>query len=239
MPYKSGISRRAFLKSAGVAGLVLSCAGSITISNADAQSSYHNHSEMNELFRGRMFFTDIVEFETLSNASERIFPKDSLGPGAIDLAVPYFIDNQLAAGYGYNAREYTLGPFFTGHATQGYQSPMIKRNIFKQGILAINRESNKRFQKDFSDLNENQMDEILALFEAGKVDFDGVSSAYFFGILRAAVLAGVYADPIYTGNNDMKGWNLKEYPGAQMSYKSIIKDTKFQKISPVSLSSMQ
>lgn len=42
-----------------------------------------------------MFFQTQTEFDTLSAACERIYPKDEQGEGAIGLGVPYFIDNQL------------------------------------------------------------------------------------------------------------------------------------------------
>lgn len=239
MSEKKRLSRRTFLKSIGAVGIATTLAGVLPVYASQSQNTHNNHTSINNRFRGRMFFTDTLEFETLSHVCERIFPKDKIGPGAIELAVPYFIDNQLAAGYGYNAREYVAGPYFKGEITQGYQSPMIKRDIFKYGILALNLEANKRFKKDFPNISDEQKDNLLVLFESGVVDFNGVSSSYFFSLLKSAVLAGVYSDPIYNGNNDMKGWMLKEYPGAQMSYKDIILDSKFIKISPISLSSMQ
>src|SRR5699024_1907463 len=44
----------------------------------------------------RMFFTRYKDFQVLEHATERIFPEDDNGPGAIKLGVPYFIDKQLA-----------------------------------------------------------------------------------------------------------------------------------------------
>src|SRR5690625_1388704 len=62
--------------------------------------------------RALMYFTRHSDFNILSAASERIFPEDENGPGAIELGVPYFIDHQLASGYGMNEKEYMQGPFF-------------------------------------------------------------------------------------------------------------------------------
>ena len=43
-----------------------------------------------------------------------------------------------------------------------------------------------------------------------------------------------------TYNELMKnGWRMKEYPGAQMAYEYLMTSDTFQKIDPVSLSSMQ
>ncbi|UZM99677.1 gluconate 2-dehydrogenase subunit 3 family protein [Lysinibacillus sp. MHQ-1] len=62
------------------------------------------------------------------------FPEDDLGPGAIGLDVPYFIDHQLAGNYGSNSKEYMQGPFDVGTPTQGYQSRLTRAEIFRQGI---------------------------------------------------------------------------------------------------------
>src|SRR5699024_12209864 len=43
------------------------------------------------------YFKSNVEFDILSHATERIFPEDENGPGAIELGVPYYIDHQLAS----------------------------------------------------------------------------------------------------------------------------------------------
>src|SRR5699024_3062372 len=63
---------------------------------------------------GRMFFHNDADFETISQAMERIFPEDDLGPGAIKLGVPYFLDMQLDGAYGNNSKEYMQGPFHEG-----------------------------------------------------------------------------------------------------------------------------
>ena len=57
-----------------------------------------------------------------------------MGPGAIGLDVPYFIDHQLAGNYGSNSKEYMQGPFDVGAPTQGYQSRLTRAEIFRQGI---------------------------------------------------------------------------------------------------------
>ena len=86
---------------------------------------------------GFQFFQNQREFDVLSNATERIFPKDDLGPGAIELGVPYFIDRQLAGQYGSNTKEYMQGPFAVGAKTQGYQSRLTRASIFRQGIASV------------------------------------------------------------------------------------------------------
>lgn len=245
---QTNLTRRDFFKKSSLtAGLIVGAGALLGACSEDKKSSNQTQNTSNAhaktsgstQVRGRMFFTADEDFKTLSSAVERIFPKDDLGPGAIDLAVPYFIDNQLAGAYGNNAREYMQGPFFKGVPTQGYQTPMIRQEIFKEGISAIQKYSNKLFQKSFNDLEADKQDSVLKDFENNKVAMKGVDSSYFFSLLRDMTLAGVYADPIYNGNNNMDGWKLKEYPGAQMSYFGDIADKEFKKIPPVSLADMQ
>lgn len=241
MSQPNKVSRRNFLKVTGIAAGAAAFSG-VALPAAQAAATHAGHSGgagSPAVPRGRMFFTNNLEFNTLSAASERIFPKDASGPGAKDLGVPYFIDNQLAGGWGYNAWLYMQGPYAPGAPTQGYQTALLRRDLFRQGLLALNTESNRRYKKNFPDLAPPQQDQILKLCEAGQIATEGFTSKFFFGEFKSAVLAGVYADPIYGGNNNMDGWRLKDYPGAQMSYAYMIEDEGFEKIDPMSLADMQ
>ena len=117
--------------------------------------------------------------------------------------------------------------------------PEKPRDLFKQGILALNSAAQERFKKDFPQLSGAEQDQILIDCEAGKLPTQGFTSDYFFSLLKNAVLAGAYADPLYNGNNNMDGWRMKEYPGAQMAYTYLMTSETFEKVPPVSLSSME
>lgn len=237
----SNVSRRRFLKATTfVAGAAALSAASLPIPDAtQAQDHGAASGTGTRVFRGRMFLTNDLEFATLTAAAERIFPKDENGPGATDLAVPYFIDNQLAGGYGFNSREYTQGPFGEGAPTQGYQTPLVRRDLMVQGLAALNRQANGSFKNDFPKLSEVEQDQVLTLCQEGKIPCEGFKSAFFFSFLLEMVMGGVYADPIYNGNNNMDGWRMKKYPGAQMYYTQVIESEKFEKIDPMSLADMQ
>lgn len=245
---QKGLSRRDFLKTTGIATGALVGGGIIgglvgyNVKKEDkalqGTEQGGTHTDATSV-RGLMFFRNPHDFQVLSQAVERIFPEDDLGPGAIKLGVAYFIDNQLAGNYGSNAREYMQGPFFAGEVTQGYQSRLNRAEIFSQGIAKMDEEANKRFQKSFVDIDGGQMDEIITAFQKNEVEMKGVSSEFFFRLLRQATLEGAYADPIYNGNNNMDGWRMKGFPGHQMAYINVIEEAKFQKIEPKSISSMQ
>lgn len=70
----------------------------------------------------RMFFNRSEDFKVLQHATERIYPKDDNGPGAVELGVPYFIDKQLAGQWGINAKDYRHGPFLKTGEKKGLQS---------------------------------------------------------------------------------------------------------------------
>ncbi|ETP67799.1 gluconate 2-dehydrogenase subunit 3 family protein [Planomicrobium chinense] len=242
---EKNFSRRDFLKTSGVAagalvgggiigGLIASNTGNETASPGTAPAT-HGETGSAGGVRGLMFFKNDAEFQILSQATERIFPEDDLGPGAIGLGVPYFIDQQLAGAYGENSKEYMQGPFFEGETTQGYQSRLKRNEMFRQGLQIMQQEAQKRFKANFADLEGGQMDEILTAFQEDQIQMQGVSSLFFFRLLRSATLEGAYADPIYGGNQNMDGWKMKGFPGHQAAYISQIDNEEFQEIDPKSL----
>lgn len=239
---KHDLSRREFLKKTGIAtGALLGggIVGGLIGFNLSKEEVPQQVAEVPQSSpKGRMFFKRDLDFQILSLATERIFPKDDLGPGAIELGVPYFIDNQLAGNYGINAREYMQGPFYPGAPTQGYQSPLTRAEIFLQGIHLLEQEAQKRFGQSFINLEGEQMDEILTACQQGEIEMIGATSDLFFSLLRSATLEGAYADPMYGGNHNMDGWRMKNFPGHRAYYTDVIESAEFQVIEPQSLASM-
>ena len=238
-------SRRDFLKTSGIAtgaliggGIIGGLIGANTNkqdTTTTAPGSSGGKSESSGAVRGLTFFNTAAEFEILSQATERIFPEDDLGPGAIGLGVPYIIDGQLAGSYGENSKEYMQGPFFEGEPTQGYQSRLKRNEIFRQGIQVMEKEAKSSFDAKFVDLEGEQIDEILTALQENEIKMRGVESQFFFRLLRQATLEGAYADPIYGGNVNMEGWKMKGFPGHQLAYIKDIESEDFIKIEPKSV----
>ena len=245
---EKNISRRDFLKTSGVAtgaliggGLIGGLVGYNITKNDTTNKNDGTHGQRRQPCRQwgrRQFFRSSREYDVIANATERIYPKDDLGPGAIALGVPYFIDSQLAGQYGSNSKEYMQGPFEEGAPTQGYQSRLTRAEIFRQGIETLEAEANKRFDTGFASLEGAQMDEILTALQKDEIKMSGVKSAFFFRLLRTATLEGAYSDPMYKGNINMDGWRMKGFPGHQMAYIKEIEKEEFQKIEPQSLGGM-
>jgi len=238
-------SRRSFLKNSGltVGGLIVGGAvGTLIGRESDGTTTTENPKQApaeqgtGNANAALMFFTP-NQFDITNAAVERIFPTDDNGPGAKELLVAYFIDHQLASGWGLNAKEYMSGPFYPGEDTQGYQSPLTRQELFTAGLEALDKHSIEKYEKTFIELTSEEQDAVLTDFQDGNAEMKGVSSTYFFNLLRSTTIEGVYADPLYGGNANMAGWEMKKYPGHQMSYFNMIEQDKFEEIAPKSLSS--
>ncbi|WP_239616630.1 gluconate 2-dehydrogenase subunit 3 family protein [Cohnella mopanensis] len=181
-----------------------------------------------------MFFTQ-DQFLITEAASERLFPKDDLGPGAKELGVAFFIDHQMNSAYGMNARDYMMPPFYASEASQGYQLTFKRRELLALGLDALNEYSNNTYKKPFTKLTGEEQDAVLTAFENNDVKLKGVPAATFFNLLLSLTLEGAYADPLYGGNKNMAGWKMRNYPGNQMSYYDVIDKEEFVKMEPLSL----
>ncbi|WP_414672257.1 gluconate 2-dehydrogenase subunit 3 family protein [Lentibacillus sp.] len=233
---QENLSRRKFLKKSGIAagGLAVGgVLGGVIPWGADEKNKDQGARKSTNYNQALMFFTQ-AEFQTIEAAAERIFPEDDNGPGAIDLGVGYYIDHQLAGSYGFNARDYMEPPFFHGEKEQGYQGRLKRREIFRIGLREMQNYSHQEYEKSFSNLTGEQQDSVLQAFQEENVNLTTISASGFFDLLRSMTMEGAYSDPLYGGNIDMAGWEMKDYPGNQMNYTDII-EKDFQDIEPKSL----
>ena len=265
---QKGISRRNFMKNTGlVAGGLVggSLFGGLLTNQLQKPGAPINlETEGSHLLEARTFFSNSEDFLILSAATERLFPTDDLGPGAIELGVPYFIDRQLAGEWGMNAKEYMKGPFLQIGAVDAYESqadstqdqgpnaetqvptpafryqtPMTRGDIFLEGVQALEQTAQEKFETNFRKLEPQQQDEILQMFDDGKAKMNGVASTTFFNLLLQTTIEGAYADPVYGGNRNMEGWRMKEFPGPRMSYTADIEKEDFIVMKPESLRNYQ
>ncbi len=265
-----GMSRRNFLKNTGlVAGGLVGGSlfgGLITnqVTKNDKKPSTDTENAQHESYEARIFFSRNEDFDTLAAATERIFPETDVGPGAIALGVPYFIDRQLASEWGTNGHDYMNGPFpqiteveqyeesdvdqneqgpeaetKVPTPTPRYQTRMNRGALFLEGLHALQRTANEKFDAEFKKLEGAQQDEILDSCESGDIEIKGISSNVFFDLLLTTTIEGAYADPAYGGNRNMDGWKMKEYPGPRMSYLNDIDAEDFIVMEPESLRNYQ
>ncbi len=236
-------SRRTFIKNSGltVGGVVLGGAlGSLLLKDDKSiTTEIQNHAKTPTANPNLalMFFTP-KQYQVTQAAVERIFPEDANGPGAKELNAAVYIDHQLAGPWGSNVKDYRLGAFYKAEENQGPQTKILRKDLFLAGLDSLTKYSNEQYEVDFIDLEATQQDEVLLTFSEGKVELYGkVSSSQFFNLLRTLTIEGVYADPMYGGNNEMTGWSMRKYPGSRMQYVAEIQDEKFIELEPQSLNS--
>ncbi|GIP40857.1 hypothetical protein J31TS4_41370 [Paenibacillus sp. J31TS4] len=238
------MSRRAFLRNSGLAlgGVVLGGAFGTAIwkdreeQPQEAPPGASQTPAASGSYQDALMFFNQEQFRLTEAAVERIYPEDEHGPGAKKLGVAYYIDHQLAGNWGSNTKDYMMGPFSPGEATQGYQGRLTRASMFLIGLNGLKDYSQKTYGKAFPELEEAEQDEVLKAFEKGdKVKLNGTDAPSFFKNLRTFTLEGVYADPMYGGNKDMQGWKMRNYPGNQMSYYDQIEKDGLVKLEPKSL----
>lgn len=155
-----------------------------------------------------------AEAETLTAMAARLIPADDLGPGAVEAGVVTFIDRELGGQFGVAARWYMQGPWLEGTPSQGWQLALTPVQIYRAGLLALDRWCQGSKGKRFAELAAADQDEVLSLLEAGKIELGGIPSATFFQLLWQNTVEGYLSDPLYGGNRDMAAWRMISFPGS-------------------------
>jgi len=131
-----------------------------------------------------------AQYSTLQSVLEALFPKDSLGPGAVEMGVPTYIDRRLAGSY---------KPL---RATYRSLLPMFERAAKAQGASS------------FAQLSTAKKQALLKRFEAGNppgVKAAKTAVAGNFSLLLEHMREGIFGDPMYGGNQGLAGWKLVGY----------------------------
>jgi gluconate 2-dehydrogenase gamma chain len=164
-------------------------------------------------WQGYAFLT-APEVTTLTAIVDRLIPADATGPGGVEAGVVTFMDRQLAGRFGAAAEWYMQGPWASGTPSQGWQLALTPANLYRQGLLALDRWCKGTKGKSFAELAAADQDGVLSALEAGKVDLDGLSGAAFFEMIRENTIEGYLGDPLYGGNRNMAAWKMIGFPGA-------------------------
>jgi gluconate 2-dehydrogenase gamma chain len=169
---------------------------------------------------GYLFFAP-AEAEFIEAALDRLIPQDPVGPGAIEAAVPFFLDRQLAGPYGRGDHYFLGGPWPKGTPEQGYQTRFSPAELYRAAIAAIDRYVAANFGGvTFGKLAVDDQVRVLKGLESGDIKLgDGVDSKTFFEMLLQNTKEGYFSDPIYGGNKDMAAWKMIGFPGAHYDYR--------------------
>lgn len=181
------------------------------------------------------FFTP-DEWAFINAACDCLIPKDHVGPGAVELGVPQYIDRQLQSPYGDASRWYMSGPFQSGEPEFGYQSKLTPKEQFRLGIRAINAYCRSHFgSKTFAELSRPEQVDFLKKMEAGDIKDDFKMKTFFSGFLLKTTMEGYFCDPMHGGNKDMAAWKMIGYPGVRADYVEWVGESKPYPYAPVSL----
>jgi gluconate 2-dehydrogenase gamma chain len=173
-----------------------------------------------EAHPGPWQFLTPAEAAELESLADRIIPPDSQTPGGKEAGCAVFIDRQLSGAYGHREGEYLQGPFSTGSKQQGPQSAQNPRNLYRDGLAALERHCRGLAgHPSFAQLPSEHQDEILGALEGGTLVLEGIDGKTFFQQLVKDVQQGFFADPIYGGNRDMCAWKMIGFPGARYDYR--------------------
>ena len=185
------------------------------------------------------YFTP-AEWAFVRAAVDRIVPHDEHGPGAVELAVPEYIDRQMQTPYADGALWYMQGPFLEAAPEFGYQSKLTPKEQYRLGIRAIDAHCRGEFGKPFADLTAAQQDDVLKRVEGGQITSDDAPIRTFLStFLVRHTMEGFFGDPMYGGNKEMAAWKMIAYPGVRADFQDFVEDLKPYPYGPVSIHGQQ
>jgi gluconate 2-dehydrogenase gamma chain len=159
------------------------------------------------------------EWAFIHAACDRLIPHDEIGPGAVELRVPEFIDRHMQTPYASGAIFYMEGPFIEAGPEFGYQGRLAPRDILRVGIKAVDAYCTQHHSGHrFAELAPSDQEAVLKGLEAGQIKLDDISAKLFFSQFLGEVRMGYFADPKHGGNKDMGSWKMIGYPGMRASY---------------------
>jgi len=118
---------------------------------------------------------DPAQRRTLTTLCDLIIPADEKSPSAAQVGVPDFVDEWISAPY---------------PRQQGDRGPAL------EGLKWLQDESQKRFKQDFSDLSEEQRNQIaddVCSLQSAKPELR--PAAQWFALLRSLIVGGFYTTP--------------------------------------------
>ncbi len=183
-------------------------------------------------------FFDPRQWAFINAAVDRLIPEDHNGAGAVSEGVPVFIDRQMELPYGYGHLWYMQAPF-ADHSdpTLGYQSSLVPREVYRQGIVLAEDYCQQTFHKPYAQLTAEQQDQVLALLEKNTLSNSTVSGSLFFEQLLENTREGYLADPVHGGNQTLASWSLIGFPGARADYTDTVAQPNVPyPLGPVSIS---
>ena len=192
-PKTTALSRREWLKRAGLAGAAMTVPVASPAATPAAASTQQGASATTAARREPLESLTAAESDLLEAICARIVPTDASGPGAREARAAHYIDRALAGALSES------------------------RPAYAAGLASLDRYSRSSRGAPFTELPARDQDSLLIDVETGAATgFSGGSGA-FFAMVRTHTLQGTFSDPYYGGNANFVGWDLIGYPGIRTS----------------------
>ena len=198
---KQDASRRKFLVRAGLGAGAVAGAGLVpealaqnhdhaTAAKGGAKPAAKAPAHSNGATHGAFLNHD--QAATIAAFTERLMPGAPGVPGALDAGVLNYIDLALAGAYA------------------------DLQDFYRRGLAQLDQYCRKTHRSPFTELAAARQDEVITALDEGKATgFTWPAAQEFFATVRTHTMEGMFADPMYGGNQDFAGWRLVGFPGAQ------------------------
>jgi gluconate 2-dehydrogenase gamma chain len=202
-------SRRGLIKGLGLLPVAAAAAGGAQAADTPAAPEGD--------YRPSFFNAD--EWAFVIAICDRLIPHDDIGPGAVELGVPEFLDRHMQTPYASGDIWYMQGPFIEAGPQFGYQGRLALRDILRVGIKAIDGYCARSFPGHaFAQLDHAQQETVLKGLEDDKIKLEEISGKMVFQQFLGEVRFGYFADPKHGGNKGMGSWKMIGYPGVRADY---------------------
>ena len=129
---------------------------------------------------------------TVAAFTERLMPGAPGKPGAREAGVLNYIDLALAGAYA------------------------DLQDFYRRGLVTLDAYCRKAYNLPFlSSLPRSRTKSSAALDQGKATGFSWPTAQDFFNTVRTHTMEGMFADPLYGGNQNFAGWRLVGFPGAQ------------------------
>jgi gluconate 2-dehydrogenase gamma chain len=170
------------------------------------------------------------EWDTVEALAARIIPTDH-DPGAKEARVIVFIDRYLSGiNYVFASADGSGFLEMDGKHAHSWRARISElQQVYRQGVIDVDSESQAIFGAPFLDLDVDSQDAVMvkisgspkpASVNLGTTEpsttffqFSSDDGLPFWPALCLHVKQGFYADPVYGGNKDRMAWNIIGFDG--------------------------
>ncbi len=211
------IARRDVLTMVGAVGVGAAIPASSAPAETLRRDTAPDDPATSPVVRSYQFF-NLDEAAFIEAFVDHLIPHDELTPSGTELGITVYIDRQLAGAWGRGARMYQLGPWAAGTPQQGYQLPLAPADLYRCAIRAVEAHCAGAYGGSFDRLQSEQREQVMLALSEGRLPLQDLPAQAVFDMIYANVMEGLFADPIYGGNKDKRGWKLVGFPGVMAAH---------------------